>query len=342
MNRVLQNKCYDNTNMYDELITDSNFGEFEIDFSGKSPSYYYFKDVGIDICVSTREEFGNVRSEWNKSGVYILVGKSDKFDYKFYVGLSSDLSSRIKSHTKNKGFWNKVIIIKRSHTEGFTKSDIYFLESEIYKQLSLWKNAEVENTTKLDDETSSTVQKLINYKLLSCIFNFLAHMGIYEIVDNSEDLEVTEQASKYKYWCVRAGKSGFMLPHFQSGEYIAIDFKDTCNESLIGKTRDSLKEQEASGNATSQLLCFRDLIKIGDIIISPDPGSQKYYISRVISDYYYEYSDSGFTHKRKVQFLGTATRDQLTEKLYRSLRSILTVFGPSDTLVLDPVVESLS
>jgi hypothetical protein len=63
--------------MYDDLITDSNFGEFEIDFSGKSPSYYFFKDIGIDICVSTREEFGNLRNDWSKSGVYILVGKSD-------------------------------------------------------------------------------------------------------------------------------------------------------------------------------------------------------------------------------------------------------------------------
>lgn len=325
--------------MYDDLITDSNFGEFEIDFSGKSPSYYYFKDIGIDICVSTREEFGKLRSEWNKSGVYILVGKSDKYDYKFYVGLSSDLSNRIKSHTKNKGFWNKVIIIKRSHTEGFTKSDIYFLESEIYKQLSLWKNAEVENSNKLDDETNTTVQKLINYKLLSYIFNFLAHMGIYEVIDNSEDLVPLDTGSKFKYWCVRAGKGGSKLDLFISGGYVAIDFKDTINETLIGKTRDQIKEQEASGNATSQLICFRDLIKVNDIVISPDTGSQKYYLFKITSEYYFEPSESGFSHKRSAVLIGEVTREQLTEKLFRSLRSILTVFGPADTQVLDVIVE---
>ena len=44
--------------MNEVYLTNSNFGEFEIDYSGKSPSYYYFKDIGIDICLSSREMLG--------------------------------------------------------------------------------------------------------------------------------------------------------------------------------------------------------------------------------------------------------------------------------------------
>ena len=326
--------------MYEDYLPESNFGEFEIDFSGDSPSYYYFRDIGIDICVSSRNEISNLRKIWNDAGIYILIGGDTEFEYKFYVGLSSGLSDRIKNHVKNKEFWNKVIIVKRSYMEGFTKSDIYFLESEIYKQLKLWKNAKVENSTKLDEDSITFVQKSVNYRLLYFIFNFLNHLGIKEEISIMEQGDDFDNSSQNRYWCVRSGKGGSMLPSFKEEGFIAIDFKDSAPNSLENLSREALKISEVSSNATGQLIAFRDSMKIGDFIISPEPGSQEYSIFKITSNYYFKESEIGFSHRRNVEYLKNVTKDELSDRLTRSLRTILTVFKPSDTFVLDSIVNS--
>jgi hypothetical protein len=326
--------------MYDNDTPESNFGEFEIDFSGSAPSYYYFRDIGIDICVSSREEIGNLRKIWNESGIYILVGDDPEFDYRFYVGLSSGLSDRINSHVKNKDFWKKVIIIKRSYKEGFTKSDIFFLESEVYKQLKLWKNAKVENSNQLDEDSITFVQKSVNHRLLYFIFNFLDHLGIKERLIIDEEDNIHENSSQNKYWCVRSGKGGSMLSTFRDEGFIAIDFRDSAPTTLENLSKDDIKQSEVSGNATGQLLSFRDLMDVGDYIISPEPGSQEYSIFKITSNYYFKESDMGFSHRRKVEYIKNISKEDLSDKLARSLRTILTVFKPSDTSILDALLNA--
>ena len=46
------------------------------------------------------------REELKTQGVYILLGESEQAEEMIYIGESENISDRIKSHHKNKNFWD--------------------------------------------------------------------------------------------------------------------------------------------------------------------------------------------------------------------------------------------
>jgi hypothetical protein len=69
-----------------------------------------------------------IREEVRKYGIYFLFGgEEEKAKPIVYIGETEDCFERIKTHNKNKDFWNYAVIIS-SKTNTFTKSHVKYLE----------------------------------------------------------------------------------------------------------------------------------------------------------------------------------------------------------------------
>ena len=69
-----------------------------------------------------------IRAEVRKYGVYFLFGgDEEKAKPISYIGETEDCFERIKSHNKNKEFWNYAVVFS-SKTNMFTKSHVKYLE----------------------------------------------------------------------------------------------------------------------------------------------------------------------------------------------------------------------
>jgi hypothetical protein len=68
------------------------------------------------------------RDEIKKPGIYFLFGEIEgKAKPIVYIGETDDCLERIKTHNRNKDFWNFVVIVT-SKTNSFTKSHVKYLE----------------------------------------------------------------------------------------------------------------------------------------------------------------------------------------------------------------------
>ncbi len=86
-----------------------------------------------------------VRDEVKKYGVYFLFGYSDeKAKPICYIGETEDCYERIKTHNKNKDFWNHAIVIT-SKSNTFTKSHVKYLEYLCIKNANEISRFDTEN-----------------------------------------------------------------------------------------------------------------------------------------------------------------------------------------------------
>ncbi|MCX6166261.1 MAG: GIY-YIG nuclease family protein, partial [Ignavibacteriae bacterium] len=77
-----------------------------------------------------------IREEVRKYGIYFLFGgEEEKAKPIVYIGETEDCFERIKTHNKNKDFWNYAVIIS-SKTNTFTKSHVKYLEYLCIKNAS--------------------------------------------------------------------------------------------------------------------------------------------------------------------------------------------------------------
>src|SRR5690625_440795 len=89
------------------------------------------------------------RNESKKPGCYILLGNSMENPDKtiVYVGEGESVDTRLKSHSrggKQKDFWDEAIVFT-SKDDYITKTQIQYLESEIYRLVRQAEWAEFEN-----------------------------------------------------------------------------------------------------------------------------------------------------------------------------------------------------
>ena len=66
--------------------------------------------------------------ECSQVGLYFLIGVGDNTDStEVYIGQTGDLKERLKSHNKNKDFWDKALVVV-SKTNSLTQTHALFLE----------------------------------------------------------------------------------------------------------------------------------------------------------------------------------------------------------------------
>ena len=143
-------------------------------------------------------------------------------------------------------------------------------------------------------------------------------------------------------WMVRSG-GGDYIELFESG-LVAIGFDTPVNltgldrqaiRSAFIKNNPSIAERTAHGNI-GMLHRFTNELKIGDGVLTYDPGTRKYTVGEIVSDYYFDASAEDLRHRRKVQWLDKqVSRDNLKLATRNSLGSTLTLFRLSDEIWSD-------
>jgi hypothetical protein len=87
------------------------------------------------------------RNEIRKYGLYFLFGiNEEKSKPIAYIGETDDCFERLKSHNRNKEFWNYAIAIT-SKSDVFTKSHVKFLEYFSVKTAKAINRYDLENLT---------------------------------------------------------------------------------------------------------------------------------------------------------------------------------------------------
>src|SRR5690625_3261892 len=89
------------------------------------------------------------RNESKKPGCYILLGSSIEDPDKTiaYIGEGESVDDRLKSHShgeKQKDFWDEAIVFT-SKDDYITKTQIQYLESELYRLVDHAEKSELEN-----------------------------------------------------------------------------------------------------------------------------------------------------------------------------------------------------
>lgn len=137
------------------------------------------------------------REEIKTQGVYILIGEGSAGQPELYVGESEDVSNRLRSHNRNKDFWNTALVFF-SKDENLNKAHVKFLEELLLKEISEAKRVILQNgnqpqQTKLSEADEAEVLIFAeNIKLI------LASVG-YTFMKKTEDYE---QGKSDVYICV--------------------------------------------------------------------------------------------------------------------------------------------
>lgn len=317
----------------------SNLGEIKLSFTDDLPTYIYLRDIGLDFALGNKEQISGVDDAWSKHGVYLLLSNITNNEFEYYVGKSSNLSERLKSHNKHKIFWDKVILVKSSVGTGFTTTEISYLESEIILTLKNWQNSKTDNKSEPKDNSITKIQKETMEYVLHSIINVLSFTGYREQIFNDNNNQDNYNLKNQSYWVVRAGEGGKLIQDFIDKNYIAVDFHDTAPNSIADIPLDDLKQIQQSGNAASQLIRFRDQIKIGDFVFSPYKNNVKYAVFQVKGNYKFDALSKNFSHQKEAKFICEIDSDEIDDKMLRSMRTMLTVFQPYGTTLIDKLIS---
>lgn len=98
------------------------------------------------VCPRTDLARLGARPEVRRTGVYILVGPSEKSPSSLavYVGEGDEVWSRLASHDDNKDFWTWCVIFV-SKDDNLTKAHVRWLEATLVREIKKAKRAEVKN-----------------------------------------------------------------------------------------------------------------------------------------------------------------------------------------------------
>ena len=112
------------------------------------------------------------RSDFNGTGVYLLIGPSESElkASQIYIGETDDLPGRLDAHHRNKEFWNRVIVFT-SKDDNLNKAHIRYLETRLIELAAEANRAEVENANAgsrptLSEPDTAEAETFLNEMLL--------------------------------------------------------------------------------------------------------------------------------------------------------------------------------
>lgn len=146
-------------------------------------------------------------------------------------------------------------------------------------------------------------------------------------------------------WVVRAERGGRRYDAFKEHKIIAIGWAEIGSLSDL-TTRDMIATRvattwpewrpQAVAMATGQLHRFRSEMKLGDWVVTYDPGRRVYLVGGIAGDYRWDASiDPGAPNVRPAQWQGEVSRDLLSVRSRNSLGAISTLFQLSGDVIED-------
>jgi len=136
-------------------------------------------------------------------------------------------------------------------------------------------------------------------------------------------------------WMLRAGENAIFIDEFLA-RTVSVGWQEVGDLTNL-KTQEEIHKacKIAFPNYTkgqmsasvAMLYKFRTVIKIGDSIVTYDPGQRIYSVGTVQSDYFFrDVLEPQHTHLRSVHWEGAVSRDKLSINVRNSLGSVLTLF----------------
>lgn len=106
------------------------------------------------VCPRSRFPDVKTRVEFNKPGVYVLLGTSAEGEVSVYIGEGDPVKQRLESHFANRDFWNTIILFT-SKDENLDKTCVQFLESRLVNLAKEAKRCVLENGNSPEEPTLS-------------------------------------------------------------------------------------------------------------------------------------------------------------------------------------------
>jgi predicted GIY-YIG superfamily endonuclease len=130
------------------------------------------------------------REDVDTQGVYILIGDSPESEITIYIGETENIKERLRSHNKQKDFWDTAICFY-SKDDNLNKAHVKYLEELLVKEVSDAGRAQLENgnqpkQTKLSESDESEIlifAENIKLILASIGYTFLKKPVEYEEVN---------------------------------------------------------------------------------------------------------------------------------------------------------------
>ncbi len=106
------------------------------------------------VCPRSRFPDVKTRIEFDKPGVYVLLGTSTDGEVSVYIGEGDPVKQRLESHFSNKDFWNTIILFT-SKDDNLDKTCVQYLESRLVKLAKEAKRCVLENGNNPEEPTLS-------------------------------------------------------------------------------------------------------------------------------------------------------------------------------------------
>lgn len=148
--------------------------------------------IGLEVARDSWNRH-NSRTEFEQAGVYILVGSDEETDLPIlYVGQGDGVKGRIESHSKNKLFWDKVLVLISSNG-GLNRAHITWLEWALIKRAIETGRCKLDNSTTPNEPVLTEYEKADTKEFLNEILSVLPIVDI-KVFDKARKIEVKQNA----------------------------------------------------------------------------------------------------------------------------------------------------
>jgi len=135
--------------------------------------------IGLGIvCPRGSYERVKKREEFERSGVYLLVGGGDDDRPRIYVGEAETVRSRLDEHYVSKDFWQQAIVFTATGTPR-NKAEIKYLEARLLELAREHKRCRLENKTGSQRSKLSEADQAEMEGYLAELLSLLPVLGIY-------------------------------------------------------------------------------------------------------------------------------------------------------------------
>lgn len=145
--------------------------------------------IGVKVPRIKIKEYSN-RPEFQKPGVYILIGKGENNEDTAYIGEAEVIAERLSQQISNKDFWHEVIFFG-SKDKYLNKASIKYLENRLHKLAVKAGRYAVNQNTPTRSELSEAEQAeleefLAHIKILTATLGHKVFEALEETIENSE------------------------------------------------------------------------------------------------------------------------------------------------------------
>ena len=132
----------------------------------------------VIVCPRGSYERVKKREEFERSGVYLLVGRGDDDRPRIYVGEAETVRSRLDEHYVSKDFWQQAIVLTTSGTPR-NKAEIMYLEARLLELAREHKRCRLENKTGSQRSKLSEADQAEMEGYLAELLSLLPVLGVY-------------------------------------------------------------------------------------------------------------------------------------------------------------------